>query len=272
MIAWFDIGSKTWTQKPLPVPNWTKLGDSVKKKIILIVMASFLLTGVVSAASLWGSYKGNAIIKVNVNDKQYTTKGVPPVSLNGQVMIPLNILKQLGITYTYDSKKMTANITKPEPEIVYIDNGENANDVELLKAYVKAADYYKGLSNLGDMINGLSGHLSLVFDGDSLGYGTKPDYARLNRIIDSYNFYANDFDNKQKQFNNYNIDLSMASKILDLYSNALDAYKKSFAGMDGYVLTHSETNFDNYLDNSKKGSDSSSDTQYNVMISIALNQ
>ncbi|WP_276353668.1 S1C family serine protease [Cohnella caldifontis] len=89
----------------------------MKRKILFLVLGSFLLTGAASAAAagLWGAYKGNPVIKVKVDGQDYKTSGVPPVSLNGQVMLPLNVLKQLGINYTYDSKKLTANIEKPDP-------------------------------------------------------------------------------------------------------------------------------------------------------------
>lgn len=84
----------------------------MKRKIVFIIVASFMFMGVVSAASQWGNYKGFAIVKAFVSGKEFTTKSTPPILVNGQAMVPLSLLKTAGVPYTYDSKKMTVNVNK----------------------------------------------------------------------------------------------------------------------------------------------------------------
>lgn len=85
----------------------------MKKKIIGITIAGLLvLSGIVSAASLWGTYKGNDIIRLTVggNPVKIKANDVPAFSFNNRTMIPINLLQQAGITYTYDQKTKTVNI------------------------------------------------------------------------------------------------------------------------------------------------------------------
>lgn len=84
----------------------------MSRKILFILVASFMFMGVVSAASKWGNYKGFAIVKAFVSGKEFTTKSTPPIIVNGQAMVPLSLLKTAGVAYTYDSKKMTVNVNK----------------------------------------------------------------------------------------------------------------------------------------------------------------
>lgn len=85
----------------------------MKKKILLLLLVSMLFAGVASAASLWGTYKGNPIIKVAAENKLIEGKDVPAISFNGRTMIPLYMLKELGINYTWDAKNQTVNISPP---------------------------------------------------------------------------------------------------------------------------------------------------------------
>lgn len=243
----------------------------MKKKVLLLVMASFLIAGVVSAASLWGSYKGNQIIRLTVDGDPVRVSDVPAISYQGRTMIPIYLLQQAGIQYSWDGKNQTVDILKP------VGNVPSTGDVDKLKAYVAAADYYASLDNLGDMIRGLSDHLSLVYEGDSLGKGTKPDYNRLNTIIDTYNRYVNEYSSKYAFLSSHGVNINEATGILNNYSAAIDAYKKAFSGMDKFILNHSDQNFDEYLDNSSRGADFSFDgivssgEQYDIFIRNALN-
>lgn len=82
----------------------------MKKKIFLIVFFSMLFGGVVSAASLWGSYKGNQIIRLTVDGVPVKVSDVPAISYNGRTMIPIYLLQQAGIQYQWDGKNQTVNI------------------------------------------------------------------------------------------------------------------------------------------------------------------
>jgi len=95
-------------------------GDIVKKKVLLIILSSFLLTGVVSAASLWGSYKGNAIIRLTVDGVPTKVSDVPAINYNGRTMVPIYMLQQAGVEYTWDGKNQTVDVVtkKDSPELI----------------------------------------------------------------------------------------------------------------------------------------------------------
>ncbi|WP_256759222.1 S1C family serine protease [Cohnella sp. WQ 127256] len=83
----------------------------MKRKVFISFLAlSFVYAGIVSAASLWGSYKGNPIVRVQV-DGTVHKNSVPAISLNNQTYVPLNALKKAGIKYNMDSNKQTLDLT-----------------------------------------------------------------------------------------------------------------------------------------------------------------
>jgi S1-C subfamily serine protease len=88
-----------------------QIGDGrLKRKIIVaLFVLSFVFVGVVSAASLWGSYKGNPIVRVKV-DGVIHKNAVPAVSINNQTYIPLNALDKAGVKYVQDKKNQTLAI------------------------------------------------------------------------------------------------------------------------------------------------------------------
>ncbi|MBJ6360445.1 stalk domain-containing protein [Paenibacillus sp. GCM10012307] len=84
----------------------------MKKKIAISLMASFCFAGVVHAAGMWGTYKGNDIIKLTVDGADVKVADVPAVILNGRTMVPIYLLSQAGVTYSYDAKKQTVDVKK----------------------------------------------------------------------------------------------------------------------------------------------------------------
>lgn len=245
----------------------------MKKKVILFVLASFLIMGAVSAASIWGTYKGMQIIRLTVDGVPVKVSDAPAVSMDGRTMIPIYLLKEAGIQYSWDQKNQTVNIIPSKGIASSVNNG----NTDQIKAIVEAADFYIALENLGSMLTGLGNHLSLVFEGNNLGKGIKPDYTRLNFIIDSYNNYVNGIEAKKFVLSNQGVNISKANDILTHYYNSIESYKLAFAGMDNFINNQSEINFNNYLNNSSAGSDSAyngmviCNDEYNAMIKRALN-
>lgn len=87
----------------------------MKKKVMLLSIALMLvLTGVVSAASIWGKYKGYDIIRITVDGKEVKTD-VPAFVFNNRTMVPVYLLKEAGISYSADGKTQTVDIKKPKP-------------------------------------------------------------------------------------------------------------------------------------------------------------
>jgi hypothetical protein len=81
-----------------------------KKVLVLTLLALFVLSGIVSAANLWGTYKGNSIIRVTSNGNVIKPNGVPAISYQGATMVPTSILKQSGVNVTWDQKNQSLDI------------------------------------------------------------------------------------------------------------------------------------------------------------------
>ncbi|MBM7564309.1 hypothetical protein JOC55_001250 [Paenibacillus sacheonensis] len=106
----------------------------LKKKVISLTIAGVVaLSGVVSAASMWGTYKGNDIIKITVDGRPLLVKtgDVPGMSFNGRTMIPINLLKYAGVTYTWNQSTKTVDIhkTTTEPATSSVNPSNIANNI-----------------------------------------------------------------------------------------------------------------------------------------------
>lgn len=62
-----------------------------------------------------GTYKGNQIIRITSNGIPLKTPDVPSISYNGRTMIPISMLGQLGIGYTWGAKNQTVDVTSNAP-------------------------------------------------------------------------------------------------------------------------------------------------------------
>ncbi|WP_274366081.1 trypsin-like peptidase domain-containing protein [Paenibacillus thermotolerans] len=109
------------------------------KKVIAIVLASLLFAGVASASSLWGTYKGNNIIRLTVDGAPVKVSDVPVISYQGRTMVPIYLLKEAGINYTWDQKNQTVDVVKqiPQPQETAkpLDVAQLIKDVERLGGY-----------------------------------------------------------------------------------------------------------------------------------------
>jgi hypothetical protein len=114
----------------------------MNKKIFIILFSSLLFCSVVSAASLWGTYKGNSIVKITNNGNPIKVSDVPAISYKGRTMVPLYLLKQFGLEYQYDAKKQTVNVTPPQPNIT--------TSLEVLSSTFKS----RGINSVGYVTNG----------------------------------------------------------------------------------------------------------------------
>lgn len=86
----------------------------MKKKVMLLSIALMLVfAGVVSAASIWGQYKGFDIIRITVDGAPVKTD-VPAFVFNNRTMVPVYLLKEAGISYSADGKNQTVDIKKPK--------------------------------------------------------------------------------------------------------------------------------------------------------------
>ncbi|MEK3674657.1 stalk domain-containing protein [Paenibacillus sp. FSL R10-2771] len=155
----------------------------MKNKVFIVsILLSLLFTGIVNAASIWGSYKGNDIIKIMYNGKTLSTNDVPAVSLNGRTMIPISMLSQVGIQYTWNQTTKTVTITST--------NGSTASNNQTSNVQKTYPSLYS---------NDLKVYLGKLttdkYDKDSIynEYGTYGSKYQTKSIWNEYGTYGSKF-------------------------------------------------------------------------------
>jgi hypothetical protein len=101
----------------------------MKRKIaILLTVALLLSTGIVYAASVNGNFAGLPIVNVKVNGETVKSE-VPGVVLQGKTLLPASaIAESLDSVVTWDQSTMTASITKPEVNMLFVDDVKENSD------------------------------------------------------------------------------------------------------------------------------------------------
>ncbi|WP_336775094.1 stalk domain-containing protein [Paenibacillus sp. MMO-58] len=248
----------------------------MKKKIAILSVALMVAAaGVASAGAAWGKYKGYDIIRLTVNGKTVKATDAPAISFNNRTMVPIYMLKEAGVNYSWNSETNTVDVKKST-----ITSG-NA-DTDQLKAYFIMADIYKQLSDLGDNFVDFNNMLSLAFTGINMNNDrTQLDktYTYLNGYINMYNSEIEYIDSKENDLNSHGISLDKANTVLNHYFDAIDYYKEALDYLDSYYSTNkSNTAFNKYLDASGKGSDATYDglniilTEYPKYKNLVLSQ
>lgn len=137
----------------------------MKKKIVLLTLIGLLAVGgVVSAASLWGTYKGFPKVRLTLGGQAIATQGTPAINLQGSTMVPLSALKSAGVSYTYDAKKQTVDL-KPA--------GSNL---------VKLTEDVIALGGDGITLTEIEGDMTAVVYYPSL-YGFDDDWTDIDQIF-----------------------------------------------------------------------------------------
>lgn len=225
------------------------------------------MTGVVSAASVWGSYKGNDIIRITSNGVALKTSDVPAISYNGRTMIPISMLGQIGIGYNWDQANKTVDVSNNSSNNL----GIIESDESTIKDFIKNADFFNKLRSLGDSLTLVSSAYSLAYDemyAKKVNSYLTTANKQLNGTIDSYNSILNE----SKNYSDSSISL-----ILNDYYTAIDNYKNMDSSLSKYFYSNSQSDFDNYLNGSKYGFNSTFSGKqkaingYNKYINLALN-
>lgn len=137
----------------------------MKKKIVLLTLIGLLAVGgVVSAASLWGTYKGFPKVRLTLGGQAIATQGTPAINLQGSTMVPLSALKSAGVSYTYDAKKQTVDL-KPA--------GANL---------VKLTEDVMALGGDGITLTDIEGDMTAVVYYPSM-YGFDEDWTDIDQIF-----------------------------------------------------------------------------------------
>lgn len=180
-----------------------------RKVLILTVLLSLIFMGVVSAASLWGNYKGNQVIRLTVDGVPVKVSDVPAVSLNGRTMIPIYLLKEAGINYSWDQKNQTVNIigaAKAAPDqppeqpkltlkeiykqsvgVGYVEGLDANGNVECSGSGVYVAPGFF-VTNEHVAYCGKSGRITVKIDGDTYDNRAEGWYHFINKDTDLFGF------------------------------------------------------------------------------------
>lgn len=223
----------------------------MKKKVLGLAIVGLLAMGtIVSAASMWGTYKGRDIIRLTVNGVPVKVSDAPAVSMDGRTMIPIYLLQQAGVQYTWDQKNKTVDISSAA--------GTSDGKLDYVQQLAKTSDFYIGLENIGNMLTDFSGYLSLVVDGIDSGNEAgriETAYDRLNTMIEMYNSYIPRRDSLEQESSVYNISFSDSYTVFDYYYDSIESYKKALIGVENFYANQTVANHNQFLDNSAKGYD-----------------
>lgn len=206
------------------------------------------LATVVSAAAMWGQYKGYDIIRITVDGKTVKPTDAPAIKFNGRTMVPIYMLQQAGVKYKWDDETKTVAVQSNA-------TGSSDDDIKNLKELSHAMDFYKLLEDLGETISSMTESYSIAFSGlyhanDRSALDNAYDY--LGNTIDIYNGRLEDYKELDALLRKSNyININSANDVLNKYYDAIDSLKLSLEGLESFAGNKSDANFNKYLDNSK---------------------
>ncbi|OAS19290.1 stalk domain-containing protein [Paenibacillus oryzisoli] len=228
----------------------------MKKKIILLVAALMIFATGVSASSLNGDFKGNPIVKLKSNGAIVDTGEVPAMIYDGNTVVPIAALRNLGASVTWDPNTYSVDVKIP-----ILSNSDNL-DMLVYKKIIKTANLYKLNQDLSQRLKDHSQTLSLYFNGNSDGYSgayTNNDIIKaLSDIIDNYNYLSNKFNESLKDLGG--IDLNDLSNNIAMNYNSIENYKKANKSIMDWKnsreyrdLSGTSSNFKDYQSYSSSG-------------------
>ena len=191
----------------------------MKKKIMSIIAVSMIFGSVVSAAGIWGTYKGNQVIRITSNGNTLKTSDVPAISYNGRTMIPISMLSQIGLNYKWDQKNQTVNVSNSN-----ISSNQEA----------EYADYFYELQMLGVVIRELRGTFNLQTSNflsgsvsfEELTADNDKIFNIINQSIDAFN----ELNNQSTKFKDSDI-----INILTNYQHSLEAAQNALNAFDSLI-------------------------------------
>lgn len=222
------------------------------KVTVLTAIGSFLVCGIVSAGSLWGTFKGNPIIKVNV-DGTSVNSTVPAINYSDKVMLPVSMLGDVdGITYNYDSANKTINIYSNA-------NGSSKEKEAQQKANAQYADFFIQISVIGESLNlipdaidnFMMNYVSNIASINTTGTYDKQASAEAGvNALKAYNDGINAYNQLLEKSKNFTYD-PVVNNILSNYKSALDEFKKMQDNMAKFASTNGKDT--SFKDNARYG-------------------
>lgn len=226
------------------------------KKVLFMSLIFCLLFGAaVEAANLWGNYKGNPIIKVvDSKGKQLkSSNGVPAISYNGTVMVPLSMVNDRGLHMDYNAKNQTVTATNSSEQLAQ----DNLRKMNRMKFYSDAADLNNSLFLLGTKLQVISVMLTYVeagLDSETMDFSATMDNydTELASCVKLYNLLYEGIDSLSDKAKQFSESAELASNILTKYSDAINAYKDGLSALRKYEADRTDANNQKYKDSIKK--------------------
>lgn len=246
----------------------------MKKKVIGLTIAGVVaVSGVVSAASMWGTYKGNDIIRLTINGKPAYIDDVPAINYNNRTMIPVSMLLQAGVNYTWDNKNKTVDIKGYS----YKDFDNKVDRGEIL-AYFQEAHMFEEVEDVAQKIDDLfwtySNTVNLIHDNKSADMNKL--YNELVATINAYNSVLNKANNEILSIKSYDptVDTKVNALLNTMYTE-LEYYNAAYDGLENYSKAKNTADWDAYYSNITKaistsavfGANKLANETYNVGIS-----
>ncbi|MCI3918751.1 copper amine oxidase N-terminal domain-containing protein [Paenibacillus sp. TRM 82003] len=88
-------------------------------EIALLIVLSMAFGGAVSSASMHGVFEGNPIVKIMTYGEELTVEGTPAINYNGRAMVPIYMLRELGVDVTWDADNETVHLAMPAMDATY---------------------------------------------------------------------------------------------------------------------------------------------------------
>ena len=188
----------------------------MKKKIIGIIAASMIFGSVVSAAGIWGTYKGNQVIRITSNGETLKTSDVPAISYNGRTMIPISMLGQIGLSYKWDQKNQTVDVVSNDYAYEALEVADNHDSILI-------ANIYKQLEDLGEDI--LKTNQLLAFSFANKAFKQDESISVDKAITDSKNFH--NLLSNSPNVNKYLSSSPEIGQLLSRYNEIIDNQEKT---------------------------------------------
>jgi hypothetical protein len=223
------------------------------KKLVLVVLMFVLFTGVVSASSLNGDYKGNPIVKLKSNGSLIDSGAVPAMIYDDKTMVPIAALRNLGVEVNWDQNTYSVDVKLPN------NDSNNSNDINKLKLYSKIADQYKKLTVLGDILASVSQSFSDTYKNIEINFQIQQsgDHANLmfNNAINSYNDLIPVINSIITDSSAQSIPLTDMNSIIAGYGKSIEYYRNAYKGLEDFASSKSNSDYMVYSENNKQAFD-----------------
>lgn len=171
----------------------------MKRKILVVSMAlSLFFGGMAVADSVNGLFEGNPIVRLFSGSNELVASDVPAIIYHNRTLVPISLLKQMGLKVTWDAQQYAVHIELPKPDLT---------DAQLNEIAKSVAEVFPVDDNLHYNSTGSGFLLSnqLFLTNDHVGSDNKEIQFQLNG----------------KTFNNHGITL-FHNKVEDIYAIKID--------------------------------------------------